>query len=66
MARNSHTLPLRMAVDHEGLGYLDAGAGAHFKQRLRFGGGQAERLFAQNVLAGLGGLRRPGNVQVIG
>src|ERR1035441_3322051 len=62
--QRADSLPLRMAVDHEGLGDLDAGAGTYSEKRLRFGSGQAERLFAQHVLAGLGGLDRPWNVQV--
>ena len=58
--------PLRSAADHEGFADLDAGAGAHFEQRFGFGHGHAERLFAEHVLAGFGGLDCPGNVQLIG
>ena len=58
--------PLRMAAHHEGLADLDAGAGAHRQQRLRFRGGQADRLLAEHMLARLGGLDGPGNMEMVG
>ena len=58
--------PLRRAANHEGFADFHAGAFAHAEQRFGFGHGHAERFFAEHVLAGLGGLHRPRNVQLIG
>ena len=58
--------PLGMAVHHESFTDLDSGTIAHGKQSHGFSGGEAEGLLAENVLAGLGGLDGPGDVELIG
>ena len=58
--------PLGMAVDHEGFADFYAGRGAHGQQRFRFSDGEAERFFAEHMLAGLGGADGPGNVKLVG
>ena len=62
----AETKPLRIAADHEGFADLDSGARANGEQSLCLRDGEAERLLAENMLARLGGLDRPGNVQMIG
>ena len=57
--------PLGVAVDHERLADFDAGAGADGEQGLRFGDGEAERLFAEHMLARLSGFDGPGHVHVV-
>ena len=60
-------LPLRMVAIHEGFHDLQLRKAARrVDQLLPFGGRQADRLFAQHVLAGLERRDRPGHVQVIG
>ena len=58
--------PLRRAADHEGFADFDAGARADVEQRFGLGDSHAERLFAEHVLAGFGGLGGPGDVKLIG
>lgn len=58
--------PLGMAADHEGFADLDSSAGADGEEGFGFRFGQAERFFAENMLAGLGGFYCPGNVKLIG
>jgi hypothetical protein len=60
------TKPLRIAPDHKGLADLHAGAGPHRKQRLGLGDRKAERFLAENVFAGLCGLYRPGDMELVG
>ena len=57
---------MRVAADHEGFADLDAGAGADGKQGLGFGDGEADGLFAEDVLAGFGGLDGPRHVHLVG
>ena len=65
-ASSSRSAAIGEAADHEGFADLDAGAFTDGEQRFRFGDGEAERLFAENVLAGLGGPDGPGHVHLIG
>ena len=58
--------PLGMAADHEGFADLDSGAGADGEQRFGLRDGEAERLLAENMLAGLGGFDGPGDMKLIG
>ena len=58
--------PLRVRAHHEGFLDVDAGTVARRQQRPRVGQVHAERLLAQHVLAGLGGLDRPGHVEMVG
>ena len=58
--------PLRVGADHERFLDSHAGAVAHRDQLRALGGVEPDRLLAQHVLAGLGGLDRPGHVQVVG
>ncbi len=58
--------PLRVAADHEGLADLHAGAGLDFEQGFGLGDGEAERLLAEDVFAGLRGLDGPGHVELVG
>ena len=62
----AHAQPLLRAANHEGLADFYAGAFAHAEQRFGFGHGHAERLFAEHMLAGLGGLHGQRHVQLIG
>ncbi len=55
-----------MGDDHEGLADLDAGAVADGEEGLGLGDGEADGLLAEDVLAGLGGLDGPGDVEVVG
>ena len=55
-----------MVRPHEAVHQLDALGPAEIDQRPRFGGGRRQRLFAQDVLAALGGLARPFVVQRVG
>ena len=55
-----------MGTNHEGLLDPDPGAIPGRDQLERIGRGQGERLLAENVLARLRRLHRPGNVQMVG
>ena len=55
-----------MTADHEGLADLDSGAGTDGEKRFRLRNGEAEGLFAEDMLAGFGGFDGPGNVKLIG
>jgi hypothetical protein len=55
-----------MRAHHESLPDLDSGSIARRNQLLSFSHRHAERLFAQNMFAGFGGLNRPGNMQMVG
>jgi hypothetical protein len=52
--------PLGIAANHEGFADFDPGTRPDVKKRFGFGGGKAEGLFAENVLAGFSGLDSPG------
>ena len=58
--------PLRMVLHHEALADLNAGAVAHRHELERFLQVQADRFFAEHMLACLGGARGPRQVHVIG
>ncbi|MFO1048783.1 MAG: hypothetical protein U1E52_12900 [Geminicoccaceae bacterium] len=58
--------PLRVGAHHERFLDHHAGAVARGDQLLALGRVQPDRLLAQHVLAGLGGLDRPGHVQMVG
>src|ERR1700686_1866496 len=55
-----------MRADHEGFTDLDSGAGLNVEESAGFRDGQAEGLFAEDVLARFGRLDGPGYVKVIG
>ena len=57
--------PLIETADHESFADFDAGAGTHVEQCFGFGHREADRLFAQNMLTGLGGLDRPWDVKLV-
>jgi hypothetical protein len=62
----SKTQPLRITANHKGLADLHSCAGADSSQGFRLGNGEAERLLAENVFAGLRGLDGPWHVQLVG
>ena len=62
----AHAEPLRVAADHEGFADLDAGAVADGEEGPGFGDSEADRFFAEHVLAGFGGLDGPGDVELVG
>src|SRR5882757_9675541 len=55
-----------MSPDHEGFTDFDSSAGLNVEESPGFRDGQAERLFAEDVLARFGRLDGPGYVKVIG
>ena len=58
--------PLRVRAHHERFFDPDAGAVAHRDELRGFGPAEADRLFAEDVLARFGGANRPRHVQVVG
>ena len=57
--------PLGMGAYHEGFADLDFGTGLNVEECAGFGEGEAERLFAEDVLPCFGSLDRPGDVKVV-
>jgi hypothetical protein len=58
--------PLGIAANHEGLADLHASTRADGEESFGLRDGEADGLFAENMLAGFGGLNGPGDVEMIG